>query len=161
MKQRKKAVFICQSAIIAALYIVLTYISSLFGLGAGVIQLRLSEALCVLPAFTPAGIYGLTVGCLLANLLTGAVLLDVIAGTAATLIGAIGTYALRRYKWLMPLPAVVSNTVIIPFVLAYGYGMKQAVPLMMLTVGAGELLSVYVLGLLLYLGLQKRAKEIF
>ena len=151
----------CQSALIAAAYVVLTYLAHLFGLDAGAIQVRLSEMLCVLPMFTPAAIPGLYLGCLLANLLTGAVWLDVLVGPVATLIGALGAYALRRFKWIAPLPTVVSNTVLVPLVLAYGYGIEIAIPLMMLTVGLGEVISAYILGLVIYFSLYKKANVIF
>ena len=151
----------CQSALIAAAYVVLTYLAHLFGLDAGAIQVRLSEMLCVLPMFTPAAIPGLYLGCLLANLLTGAVWLDVLVGPVATLIGALGAYALRRFKWIAPLPTVVSNTVLVPLVLAYGYGIEMAIPLMMLTVGLGEVISAYILGLVIYFSLYKKANVIF
>jgi uncharacterized membrane protein len=161
MKNRAKTIFLCQGAIIAAIYVVLTYITHMFGLDSGVIQIRVSEMLCVLPMFTTAAIPGLYLGCLLANLLTGAVWLDVIAGPVATLIGAIGTYALRRWKWVAPLPPIAANTLIIPFVLSYSYGMEQAIPFMMLTVGIGEILSIYLLGMIFYFAIRKRAKNIF
>ena len=161
MKRKVKSLFLCQSAVIAAAYVVLTYVTHLFGLDAGVIQLRASEMLCVLPVFTPAAIPGLYVGCLLANFLTGAVWLDVLAGPIATVLGALGTYALRRYKWLAPLPPIVANTLIVPFVLAYGYGIEQAIPIMMLTVGIGEVLSVYLLGMAFYFAIYKHAPRIF
>ena len=96
--------FLCRGALIAALYVVLTWLCSLVGLDKGVIQMRLSEALCVLPAFTGAAVPGLFAGCLLANLLTGSALPDIIFGSLATLIGALGAYALRKNKWLVPLP---------------------------------------------------------
>lgn len=111
----KKLVFICQAAVIAALYVVLTYVFSAFA--SGVIQVRVSEALTILPAFTPAAIPGLVIGCLLSNTLTGCVLLDIIFGSVATLIGALGSYALRRHTWLVPIPPIVSNMIIVPFVL--------------------------------------------
>ena len=161
MKRNSKIIFLCQGAIIAAIYIVLTYVAHMFGLDAGVIQIRLSEMLCILPMFTTAAIPGLYLGCLLANLLTGAVWLDILVGPVATLIGALGTYALRKYKWLAPIPPILSNAIIVPFVLAYGYGMEQAIPLMMLTVGAGEILSIYLLGMIFYHAIQKRANVIF
>ncbi|MBR4013200.1 MAG: QueT transporter family protein [Clostridia bacterium] len=161
MKRNTKIIFLCQGAIIAAIYVVLTYVAHMFGLDAGVIQIRLSEMLCILPMFTTAAIPGLYLGCLLANLLTGAVWLDILVGPVATLIGALGTYALRKYKWLAPIPPILSNAIIVPFVLAYGYGMEQAIPLMMLTVGAGEILSIYLLGMIFYHAIQKRANVIF
>ena len=82
-------------------------------------------------------------------------------GPVATLIGALGTYALRKYKWIAPIPPILSNTILIPFVLAYGYEMEQSVPFMMLTVGIGEVISVYILGMMAYFALKKHASKIF
>ena len=144
----KKLVFICRAAVIAALYVVLTYVFSAFA--SGVIQVRVSEALTILPAFTPAAIPGLVIGCLLSNTLTGCVLLDIIFGSVATLIGALGSYALRRHTWLVPIPPIVSNMIIVPFVLRYAYGATDAFPFMIATVGAGEIISCYLLGMLLW-----------
>ena len=113
--RNKKVLFITQGAVIAAIYVVLTYIVSLLGLTNGVIQVRLSEALTILPVFTPAAIPGLVVGCVISNILTGAVIWDVIFGSLATLIGAVGTYLLRkRHRILYPLPPIIANTVIVP-----------------------------------------------
>ena len=155
----KKLVFICQAAVIAALYIVLTYVFSAFA--SGVIQVRVSEALTILPAFTPAAIPGLVTGCLQSNTLTGCVLLDIIFGSVATLIGALGSYALRRHTWLVPIPPIVSNMVIVPFVLRYAYGATDAFPFMIATVGAGEIISCYLLGMLLYGALKKMNHSLF
>lgn len=155
----KKLVFICQAAIIAALYVVLTYVFSAFA--SGVIQVRVSEALTVLPAFTPAAIPGLVIGCLLSNTLTGCVLLDIIFGSVATLIGALGSYALRRHTWLVPIPPIVSNMIIVPFVLRFAYGATDAFPFMMATVGAGEIISCYLLGMILYGALKKVNHTLF
>lgn len=155
----KKLVFICQAAVIAALYVVLTYVFSAFA--SGVIQVRVSEALTILPAFTPAAIPGLVIGCLLSNTLTGCVLLDIIFGSVATLIGALGSYALRRHTWLVPIPPIVSNMVIVPFVLRYAYGATDAFPFMIATVGAGEIISCYLLGMLLYGALKKVNHTLF
>ena len=151
--KNKKLVFICQAAVIAALYVVLTYVFSAFA--SGVIQVRVSEALTILPAFTPAAIPGLVIGCLLSNTLTGCVLLDIIFGSVATLIGALGSYALRRHTWLVPIPPIVSNMIIVPFVLRYAYGATDAFPFMIATVGAGEIISCYLLGMILYGALKK------
>ena len=150
----KKLVFICQAAVIAALYVVLTYVFSAFA--SGVIQVRVSEALTILPAFTPAAIPGLVIGCLLSNTLTGCVLLDIIFGSVATLIGA-----LRRHTWLVPIPPIVSNMIIVPFVLRYAYGATDAFPFMIATVGAGEIISCYLLGMLLYGALKKMNHSLF
>ena len=137
---------------IAALYVVLTWLSSLVGLsGMGAIQLRLSEALCVLPYFTAAAVPGLTVGCLLANLLTGAALPDIIFGTLATLLGAVGTRLLRRWWYLAPLPPILANTVIIPFVLRFAYHLEGGLPYFAATVFLGEFVCCGIAGsLLLY-----------
>ena len=108
----------------------------------GEIQVRISEALTILPFFTPAAIPGLFVGCILANLLGGAIPLDIAFGSIATLIGAVFTYKLRNSsKWLAPVPPIVANAVLVPFVLRYGYSVNLPIPLMMLTVGAGEIIS--------------------
>ena len=157
--KNKKFVFICQAAVIAALYVVLTYVFSAFA--SGVIQVRVSEALTILPAFTPAAIPGLVIGCLLSNTLTGCVLLDIIFGSVATLIGALGSYALRRHTWLVPIPPIVSNMIIVPFVLRYAYGATDAFPFMIATVGAGEIISCYLLGMILYGALKKVNHTLF
>ena len=155
-KRRQRTLALCRAAIIAALYVVLTFAARLFGLDSGAIQVRFSEALCILPLFTSAAIPGLTVGCLLANLLTGAIWMDVLIGPIATLLGALGTYGLRRYPLPALLPPMLANALLIPPVLAFGYGVETAIPLLMLTVGAGEVISVGGLGGLLYLSLRKR-----
>lgn len=153
--------FLCRGALVAALYVVLTWLCALVGLDKGVIQMRLSEALCVLPAFTGAAVPGLFVGCLLANLLTGSALPDVVFGSLATLIGALGAYFLRRHKWLVPLPTVLANMLIIPFVLRFAYGAEGTIPYFMLTVGAGEVISAYICGMLLYAALVRQKAQLF
>lgn len=165
MKQnsRSQMTYLTRAGVIAGLYVALTWISALLGLsGMGAIQLRLSEALCVLPYFTAAAVPGVTVGCLLANLLTGAALPDIIFGTLATLIGAVGTRCLRRNRYLAPLPPIAANTVMIPFVIRYAYiDVAESLPFLFVTVGIGELLSVGVLGMLLLLALEKHKHRIF
>ncbi len=160
---KKKVFFITHAAVIAALYTVLTIFVAAFDLASGAIQIRISEALTVLAYFTPAAIPGLFIGCLLSNLITGAAIWDVIFGSLATLIGAIGTYFLGRNvsKWLSPVPPIVANTLIIPFVLQYAYGVPDGIPFLMLTVGAGEVLSCGVLGLLLLNAIEPVKKYIF
>lgn len=159
--RNKKVQFIVQGAMIAAIYVVLTYFISAFNLASGAIQVRISEALCVLPAFTPAAIPGLFIGCLISNLITGCMPLDVIFGSLATLIGAAGSYALRKHKWLVPIPPIAANTLIVPFVLAYVYMFEGGVPYFMLTVGIGEIISCYVLGMILYHVLNRYRTVIF
>ena len=150
-----KTLFITHAAFIAALYVVLTYIASLFGLSSGVIQIRLSEALCALCAFTPAAIPGLFAGCLLANLLTGCCLIDIIFGSLATLIGASLGYLIRKYRLLVPLPTILANAIIVPLVLIYGYGEPLPYLYLFATVGAGEIISAGALGIILMAALSK------
>ena len=163
MKMKNKTRYLTRAAVIAALYVVLTWFSALFGLaGQNLIQVRLSEALCILPYFTPAAVPGLAIGCLISNLLTGAHALDILFGTLATLLGAIGTRLLRKWRFLAPLPPILANTVIVPFVLRYAYLMVDvAMPILFLSVAAGEIISVGVLGTLLLLALQKRSTYLF
>lgn len=149
-KQKERTLYLTQAACVAALYVLLTLLAQMLGLGSGVIQIRFSEMLCLLPIVMPSAIWGVTLGCLLANLLTGAVWLDVLIGPVATLIGALGTYALRKKPLLASIPPVLSNALIIPFVLSYGYGMQDAIWFMMITVGVGEVLSICVLGLIVF-----------
>ncbi len=160
MKNRE-TLLIAQAALIAALYVVLTLLANSLGLANNAIQLRFSEALTILPYFTPAAIPGLFLGCLISNLLTGAIIWDVVFGSMATLLGAVGTYLLRRCRWLAPLPPIVANTLIVPPVLYFAYHIPGSIPYFMLTVGIGEILSCGVLGILLLLMLQRYRKYIF
>lgn len=156
----KKTKTMTQAALIAALYVVLTFVANAMGLASGAIQIRLSEALTILPCFTPAAIPGLFIGCLISNILVGSVIWDIVFGSLATLIGAIGTHYLRKRKWLSPLPPIISNSVIVPFVLVYAYGVQDALPFLAFTVGMGEVISAGVLGMILLKSLEKH-KDIF
>ncbi len=149
------------SAFVAAIYVILTYIANLMGLANNPIQIRFSEALCVLPIFLPAAIPGLFIGCLISNFLTGAILIDVVLGSAATLISAIGTRLLRKRPLLATLPPVIANMVIIPPILAFVYKFEGSLPYFVLTVGAGEVISCVVLGFLLYKVLYKYRVQLF
>ena len=156
----KKILFMTQAAMIAAIYVVLTLIFQAISFGE--IQVRIAEALTILPAFTPAAIPGLFIGCLIGNIIGGSILPDIILGSFATLIGAFFTYLLRKqHKFLAPLPPIIANVTIIPFVLRYAYGLNLPIPFMMLTVGIGEIISCGVLGLILYAPLQKHRNRIF
>ena len=142
-----------QGAVIAAVYVVLTLAFAPISFGA--IQFRISEALCILPFFTVAAVPGVSIGCLVA-------LPDIIFGTLATLIGAILSYRLRSIsKWLVCVPPILANAIIIPFVLKYAYGLLDVIPYLMLTVGIGEVLAVAVLGNLLMLALEPKSSFIF
>ena len=152
--------FLTQAAMIAAIYVVLTLLFRPISFGE--IQVRISEALTILPLFTPAAVPGVFVGCLIANIIGGGILPDIIFGSLATLIGAVLTYRLReRTPILAPIPPIAANTVIVPFVLFYAYGVNLPIPFMMLTVGVGEMLSCGVLGLLLYTALRRYRTILF
>ena len=182
-KMKNKSVrYLVTAALTAALYAALTMV--LWEISSAGIQFRLSEALCVLPAFTPAAIPGLTIGCAVANIL-GGTWIDVVFGSLATLLAAIASYFIGRAfrvgrtervalgaKLLVPLPPVVFNALIIPFVLYYGYGVTATLGatskfavlgLHALTVGAGEAAVCYVLGVSLMLLLNRinRRTELF
>ena len=160
MKLNKKTLFLVQAALIAAIYVVLTVVFAPFSFGE--VQVRIAEALTILPVFLPAAVPGLFVGCLLGNMLGGAVLPDIIFGSLATLIGAIGTRALRKaHPFLAPIPPIAANTVIVPFVLKYAYAVDLPIPFMMLTVGIGEVVSCGIFGLVLYYSLNGRRTQVF
>ncbi len=144
-----KTYFIANASLIAALYTVLTVMAAGFNLASGAIQVRFSECLTILPFFTSAAIPGLTLGCLISNLITGCALPDIIFGSLATLLGALGSYALRRNRYLCSIPPIVSNALIIPFVLTYAYHIPGGIPFFMLTVGLGELISCLIFGQIL------------
>lgn len=158
----KKILFIVHAAVIAALYVVLTLFANALGLANFAIQVRFSEALTILPFFTPAAIPGLFIGCIISNLLTGCMPLDVLFGSLATLLGALGTHYLRHFtKWLAPLPPILANTVIVPFVLAYVYRFEGSIPYFMITVCIGEIISCGALGMIVLNVLQKYRKYLF
>jgi len=160
MKLNKKTLFLVQAALIAAIYVVLTVVFAPFSFGE--VQVRIAEALTILPVFLPAAVPGLFVGCFLGNMLGGAVLPDIIFGSLATLIGALGTRALRKaHPFLAPIPPIAANTVIVPFVLKYAYAVDLPIPFMMLTVGIGEVVSCGIFGLVLYYALNSRRAQVF
>ena len=143
------------AALTAGLYVVLTLIASMMGLSNGVIQIRFSESLTILPVFTSAAIPGLTLGCVIANVIAGAHIYDVIFGSLATLIGAVFTYVFRRNKYIAAACPIISNTVIIPLILSYVYHAEGALWYFILTVFLGEVISCGVLGLWLHKFLEK------
>ena len=145
---------------IAAMYLVVTVITKQFAFLD--IQIRLTEALCILPVFTPVAIPALFIGCFFANLLSGAPMADVIFGSLATLIGAFGTWKLRDKKpYIAILPPIAANLLIVPFILRYAYGVEKAIPMMMLTVGLGEVCACGVLGWILYRFLYSHKEKLF
>jgi uncharacterized membrane protein len=174
--RNKKVLFLTQAAMIAAIYVVLTLLANSLGLANYAIQVRFSEALTILPFFTFAAVPGLFVGCLLSNILTGCMPLDVVFGSLATLIGALGTYFISHgfrknasqtitsnpiRKWLCPLPPIIANILIVPFVLAYVYHADGTIPYFMLTVGCGEIISCYILGMIVLAALKPHQRRLF
>ncbi|MEE0420199.1 MAG: QueT transporter family protein [Lachnospiraceae bacterium] len=157
--RNKKVLFMVQAAAIAAIYVVLTVVFA--PLAFGEVQIRFAEALTVLPFFTPAAIPGLFVGCIIGNFMGGAIPVDILCGSLATLLGALGSYALRKRKFFVPFPPIIANILIVPFVLFYGYGINLPIPFMMLTVGVGEIVSCGVLGMVVLLALDKYKNLIF
>lgn len=158
-ESQNKVTYLAYGAVIAALYVVLTLPFASFAFGP--IQFRFAEALTILPFFTPAAVPGVTIGCFLANLLGGAALPDVIFGSLATLIGAILSYQLRHKKWLVCVPPILANTLIIPWVLRFAYGVPDAIPYLMFTVGLSECIAIGVLGNLLLVALMPVKRQLF
>lgn len=158
--KNKSILFLMQSAMIAALYVVLTVLFAPFSFGN--IQVRIAEALTILPYFTPSAVPGLFIGCLIGNLIGGAALPDIIFGSLATLLGALFTYLLRKKNmFIAPLPPILSNTLIIPAVLRIAYGINLPIVYMMLTIGIGEIISCGVLGMILLSSLKKYQHKLF
>lgn len=169
---RTKTRFYVQAAIIAALYALLTFM--LWEFSSLAIQVRLSEIMCILPAFTPAAIPGLTFGCAFANLIAGNVI-DAVFGSLATMIAALLTYFIAKYVQnaklrlvLLPLPAVLCNALTVPLILYYGYGMHSflgvthALPVLTLyslSVCIGQTIVCYGGGIPLYGALVKISKK--
>ena len=156
-----KIKYVAQGAIIAAMYVVLTYVVHLFGLDSGAVQIRISEALTALLYFTPAASPGMFLGCFLSNILVGGMFLDIVFGSLATLIGMFFGYKLRKYKYAVLVPNIIANTIVVPLVLQWVYKADGAWWYLTLTVGAGEIISCGIFGALLLKVLEKRAKHIF
>lgn len=152
---------LARGAIIAALYALLTIFFA--PISSGLIQCRVAEALCVLPYFTFAAVPGLFVGCLAANLLTGAPVWDVVFGSLATLLAAYITYRMRERvsKFLSPLPCVAVNAVVVGLLLVYAYGVPVTVPAAAAYVAVGEAVACFGLGLPLLLVLEKFRDKLF
>ena len=153
---------IVRAAVIAAAYAILTV--ALAPISSGLVQCRVSEALCVLPYFSVSAVPGLFLGCLIANIATGAPALDVVFGSLATLIAALGTYSIKVMslpKYLSPLPAVLANALIVGCLLKYAYGMNVPFTLSALYVGLGEAVACFGLGLPLLAALERHGGKLF
>ena len=151
MENRRKVLFLTQAAVIAALYVVLSL--PMLSVSFGPIQFRLSEALTILPYFTPAAIPGLFVGCLLTNMI-GSTVTDMIVGSLATLIAAVISYKLRGNKWLVPLAPVVVNGVMIGAMLHVIAFSGLSLIANMGLIALSEIVACYVIGLPLLLILE-------
>ena len=156
---------ITESAIIAAIYVVLSLATYQFSYLE--IQCRVAEALCMTVFFGPAGAFGVCIGCFITNLFGGS-WIDIVFGTLATVIAVVLTLPITKYikrkcdgvldfkhSLLIPIPTVVVNAIIIPFVLYYGYGIESmgnatakaaVLGLMAFSIAAGEIISCYVFG---------------
>ena len=153
---QKKTLQLTRAALIAALYVILTFVAQMFGLASGVIQIRLSEALTALPLLYKEAIPGLWIGCIIANILTGCALWDVVFGSIATLLGAIGTYYIGRKKPILgPVFPILSNMLIVPLVLQTVYGVEDGFLFLAITVGIGEIICCGFLGWQLYKALRR------
>ncbi len=151
-----------QSALIGALYVLLTVIVA--PISSGLMQVRISEALCILPFFSFSAVPGLFIGCLLANLVLGAALPDIIFGSLTTLLAALLTYAFKRWevsKYFAPMPAVILNAVVIGQLLCYVYEVGVPLYACMMYVGAGEALACYGLGMPLLIVLEGKQDILF
>lgn len=155
---KEKTLHLTRAALIAALYVILTFLAQIFGLASGAIQFRLSEALTCMPLFYKEAIPGLWIGCILANLLTGCAMWDIVFGSVATLLGALGTYYIGRKKpALGPVFPIAGNMLIVPAVLQQVYGSADSYWFLMVTVGIGEIVCCGLLGMLLYKAYKKVA----
>jgi len=168
MKKTSNIMSLVTAAMIAALYVVLSFAINAFGLASGAIQVRVSEALTILPYFTASAIPGLAIGCLLFNLLSGAAILDVIFGTIATLLGAVTSFffgkAAKKVSWmkfLVPVPPILANALIIPWILKTAYGLADTYWYLVATVGIGEIISCGMLGLVLLYALMPIRNVLF
>ncbi|GHU69696.1 hypothetical protein AGMMS49992_00810 [Clostridia bacterium] len=139
------------AGLVAAVYAAVTML--LAPISYGPIQLRVSEAMTLLPILLPESVPGLFIGCLIANLMSQYGLPDVIFGSLATLIAAILTYRLRKNTWLAALPPVLVNAFVIGWLI--WWQAREPFLVSSLTVGGGEALSVYILGFALIAGLKK------
>lgn len=153
--KNKKTANATVAAAIAALYVVLTYVSFSFGLSSSVVQCRISEGLCVLAAYTPAAIPGLVIGCLISNTITNAHFLDIIMGTLATFAGTYAAFLMRKRKYTAPLPYLAVNTLAIPPMLIYLYNAQEAGWIVYLTFFAGEAVACLGMGYMLVAFLER------
>ena len=156
--KRKSVQFLVRAAIIAAVYAALTILFA--PISYGLVQVRVSEALCILPFFTVAAVPGLFIGCLIANLVAGLGILDIVFGSLATLVAAYITSKIKN-KWLAPLPAVLVNAVVIGAMLYYLQIAPLPIWMFMIYVGVGQTVACYGIGMPLLFLLKKYRIKLF
>ena len=167
----KKVLFVVHGAMIAALYVVLTLLANALGLANYAVQVRFSEALTILPLFTPAAIPGLFIGCILSNILTGCDILDIVFGSLATLTGAFVTWGIgRKLENVVPMyvlrilgaiPPILANAIVVPPILLFVYQLEGTYPFFVATVALGEVISCGILGFILHLALTPHRVRLF
>ncbi len=147
------------ASLVAAIYTVMTFISAALGMSSGAIQFRLSESLIILPLIMPEAVPGLFIGCLISNIISGCALWDIIFGSLATLLGAYCVYLLRnlplKLRWLSVIPNFLINSLVIPLVLMYAYGINKGYLLLVLSVGLGELVCGVILASIFYYAIRE------
>jgi len=154
---KSKTRLLCEMAVIAAIYAVLTL--ALAPISFGQFQIRVSEALCVLPFFTPAAVPGLFIGCVIANIFGSTLgILDIVVGSLATLGAAFLASRIKR-KWLVPLPSVILNAFLVAWVLNIALGLPYWINV--LYVGAGQAIACYGIGMPLLVLLERNKKAVF
>lgn len=156
MWKKRNVRFLAEAAVIAAIYAAVSIIFA--PISSGPVQVRISEALTVLPVFTPAAIPGLFVGCIVANIVTGNGPVDVIFGSLATLIAAFLSYKMPK-RFLVPLPPIIINAIVVGIIL--NYVLEAPLFASMLYVGAGQAVACYGLGYPLMIQLEKYKDKIF
>jgi uncharacterized membrane protein len=152
----KKTVFLMQASLIAAIYATITI--ALAPISYGQVQVRVAEILTILPAFTPAAIPGLFIGCIISNLYGGGGIIDIVFGSLATLVAALLTYKMPK-RWLVPLPPVLVNGIAVGYILNYLYGLPLLITMGFVTIG--QTLACYGLGYPFMLVLEKYKDKIF
>lgn len=173
MKNKKR--FIVHTIIIAIAYIALTMIANAFGMAKDIVQVRISDALMVMPYFTPAAIPGLFIGCFISNILvsllpdpmTGKLIISsaanyyIIFGSLSTLLGAIFAYLLRKSKFTVGIPAIILNSITMPLLFHFVYRYEDSIAKCFMTVAIGEIISVGLLGTALLMGLEDSKDKLF
>ncbi|MBM7560648.1 QueT transporter family protein [Fusibacter tunisiensis] len=154
----RNVTYLVKAGVIGALYVVLVAVFSFSSFGP--IQFRIAEALTILPYFTSAAIPGLFVGCLIANIIGGAVIGDIIFGSLATLLAAYLSYKLRKFEYLVPVPPVIINTIVVGILLKVAYGFPEGLLALMSGVFLGQMVSAFGIGLILIKALKPFSKFI-